>query len=71
MVQEMHDLVGLLLLIRINYAHQLIMNKRRVPCLDTYLDRVTLLLWPRLKANAWPHIPPAFCLHPSHNLRSA
>lgn len=48
-LQEMHDLVGLLLLIRINNAHQLIMNKRRVPCLDTYLDRVNLVLWPRLK----------------------
>ena len=45
----MHDLLGLLLLIRINYAHQLIMNKRRVPCLDTYLDRINLMLWPRLK----------------------
>ena len=47
--QEMHDLVGLLLMIRINGAHQLIMNKRRVPCLDGYLDRVNLLLWPRFK----------------------
>ena len=53
-VQEMHDLVGLLLMIRINGAHQLIMNKRRVPCLDGYLDRVNLLLWPRFKVAPAP-----------------
>ena len=47
--QEMYDLVGLLLMIRINYHHQLIMNKRRIPCLDDYLDRINLLLWPRFK----------------------
>ncbi len=48
-LQETYDLVGLLLIIRINYHHQLIMNKRRIPCLDDYLDRVNLLLWPRFK----------------------
>lgn len=47
--QETYDLVGLLLMIRINYHHQLIMNKRRIPCLDDYLDRTNLLLWPRFK----------------------
>lgn len=51
-VQETFDLVGLLLMIRINYHHQLIMNKRRIPCLDDYLDRTNLLLWPRFKVNA-------------------
>ena len=48
-VQECYDLVALLLMIRMNYHHQLIMNKRRIPCLDDYLDRVNLLLWPRFK----------------------
>ena len=42
--------MALLLMIRMNYHHQLIMNKRRIPCLDDYLDRVNLLLWPRFKA---------------------
>ena len=56
--QETHDLVGLLLMIRINYHHQLIMNKRRIPCLDDYLDRTNLLLWPRFKV-------PAACSHAS------
>lgn len=50
-VQETFDLVGLLLMIRINYHHQLIMNKRRIPCLDDYLDRTNLLLWPRFKVS--------------------
>ncbi|CAL5229904.1 g13324 [Coccomyxa viridis] len=48
-IQECYDLVALLLMIRMNYHHQLIMNKRRIPCLDDYLDRVNLLLWPRFK----------------------
>ena len=47
--QEMHDMVGLLLMIRINYQHRLLMNKRRIPALDDYLDRVNLQLWPRFK----------------------
>mmetsp|Transcript_8066 Transcript_8066/g.15255 ORF Transcript_8066/g.15255 Transcript_8066/m.15255 type:complete len:644 (-) Transcript_8066:844-2775(-) len=51
-----YDVIGLLLMIRINYEHQLIMQKRCVPCLDTYIDKVNLLLWPRLKAVADMHI---------------
>ena len=50
--QECYDLVALLLMIRMNYHHQLIMNKRRIPCLDDYLDRVNLLIWPRFKVRA-------------------
>ena len=53
--QECYDLVALLLMIRMNYHHQLIMNKRRIPCLDDYLDRVNLLLWPRFKVALFPH----------------
>ena len=52
--QETFDLVGLLLMIRVNYHHQLLMAKRRIPCLDDYLDRINLLLWPRFKVNARP-----------------
>lgn len=52
MLQETFDLVGLLLMIRVNYHHQLLMAKRRIPCLDDYLDRINLLLWPRFKV---PH----------------
>ena len=39
----------MLLMIRINHDHRRIMAKRRVPCLDDYLDRVYMLLWPRFK----------------------
>lgn len=46
----MYDMVGLLLMVRINYQHRLLMNKRRVPALDGYLDRLNLTLWPRFKA---------------------
>ena len=58
--QETFDLVGLLLMIRVNYHHQLLMAKRRIPCLDDYLDRTNLLLWPRFKVSAMRlHLLPA------------
>jgi hypothetical protein len=41
--------LGILLMIRVNAEHRRLMTKRRVPCLDDYLDRVNLLLWPRFK----------------------
>ena len=50
-VQETWDILCLLVMIRINYHHQVIMNKRRIPCLDDYLDRINLTLWPRFKVN--------------------
>ncbi|RLN47396.1 hypothetical protein BBJ29_001954 [Phytophthora kernoviae] len=45
-----YDAIGLLLMIRLTYAQRLVMEKRRIPCLDAYFDRVALLLWPRFKA---------------------
>lgn len=45
-----YDAVGLLLMVRLTYAQRLVMEKRRIPVLDSYFDRVTLLLWPRFKA---------------------
>jgi hypothetical protein len=44
-----YDALGLLLMIRVTHAHQLIMERRRVPCLDSFFDRVKCLLWPRFK----------------------
>eukprot|EP00249_Psilotum_nudum_P015105 c25168_g1_i1 orf=345-2651(-) len=43
------DAIGLMLMIRITHQHQLIMSRRRVPCLDSYLDKVNIMLWPRFK----------------------
>ncbi|XP_039003315.1 vacuolar protein sorting-associated protein 52 A-like isoform X3 [Hibiscus syriacus] len=44
-----YDAIGLMLMIRIVHQHQLIMSRRRVPCLDSYLDKVNIALWPRFK----------------------
>jgi hypothetical protein len=44
-----YDAIGLLLMIHLTYQHQLIMSKRRVPCLDSYFDKLNLVLWPRFK----------------------
>jgi len=45
-----HDLVSLTLMLRINHGHQVIMFRRRAPCLDAYLEKVNLLLWPKYRA---------------------
>ena len=60
-MQETWDILCLLLMIRINYHHQLIMNRRRIPCLDDYLDRINLALWPRFKASHLATILPKAC----------
>ncbi|GMI83044.1 ARABIDOPSIS THALIANA VPS52 HOMOLOG, POKY POLLEN TUBE, T-DNA TRANSMISSION DEFECT 8 [Hibiscus trionum] len=44
-----YDAIGLMLMIRIVHQHQLIMSRRRIPCLDSYLDKVNIALWPRFK----------------------
>ncbi|GAX77086.1 hypothetical protein CEUSTIGMA_g4532.t1 [Chlamydomonas eustigma] len=48
-LQDNWDMVSILLMIRINHAQRKLLGGRRVPCLDDYLDRVQLLLWPRFK----------------------
>lgn len=50
LLQDMHDVIALLLMIKINHEHHRIMTRRRVPCLDDYLDRINLILWPKFKA---------------------
>nr|GMN68898.1 hypothetical protein TIFTF001_037949 [Ficus carica]GMN68904.1 hypothetical protein TIFTF001_037955 [Ficus carica] len=44
-----YDAIGLMLMIRIIHQHQLVMSRRRIPCLDSYLDKVNIALWPRFK----------------------
>ncbi|GAB4841746.1 Vacuolar protein sorting-associated protein 52 [Ancistrocladus abbreviatus] len=44
-----YDAIGLMLMIRIIHQHQLTMSRRRIPCLDSYLDKVNIALWPRFK----------------------
>ncbi|KAM0900552.1 hypothetical protein ACQ4PT_020578 [Festuca glaucescens] len=48
-LQNFHDAVCLMLMICITKKHQLVMSNRRLPCLDTYLDKVVIYLWPRFK----------------------
>ncbi|KAJ9512046.1 hypothetical protein QJQ45_004603 [Haematococcus lacustris] len=48
-VQDNWDMLSLLLMIRVNHEHRKAMQQQRIPLLEDYLDRVHLLLWPRLK----------------------
>ncbi|XP_031100638.1 vacuolar protein sorting-associated protein 52 A-like [Ipomoea triloba] len=43
------DAIGLMLMIRIIHQHQLLMSRRGIPCLDSFLDKVNIALWPRFK----------------------
>lgn len=51
-----HDTIGLLLLIKCTHQQRLVMQRRRMPCLDSLFDRFSLLLWPRLKSTLAAHI---------------
>lgn len=42
-----YDVVSLLLCIRITQSMRLVMQRRRIPTLDNFFDRVTNMLWPR------------------------
>ncbi|XP_028762874.1 vacuolar protein sorting-associated protein 52 A isoform X1 [Neltuma alba] len=48
-LQNCYDAIGLMLMICIIRQHQLIMSRRRIPCLDSYFDKVNISLWPRFK----------------------
>jgi hypothetical protein len=50
------DAIGLLMSIRLNQQHGLIMAHRRIPCLDDYINAVNLLLWPRFQSIMDMHI---------------
>ena len=43
------DAVGLLLMIKVTHQLRLVMQRRRIPVLDPFFDRVSMLLWPRFK----------------------
>ena len=50
------DAVGVLLCIRINTQHQLIMQRRRVAVLDNFLTSINLMLWPRFQTIIDMHV---------------
>lgn len=42
-----YDVVSLLLCIRVTHSMRMVMQRRRIPTLDNFFDRVTNMLWPR------------------------
>eukprot|EP00357_Protocruzia_adherens_P021869 CAMPEP_0114993284 /NCGR_PEP_ID=MMETSP0216-20121206/12440_1 /TAXON_ID=223996 /ORGANISM="Protocruzia adherens, Strain Boccale" /LENGTH=685 /DNA_ID=CAMNT_0002356901 /DNA_START=49 /DNA_END=2106 /DNA_ORIENTATION=+ len=43
------DIIGILLMIQINDSHRHVMQRRRIPTLDYYFDKLNIMLWPRFK----------------------
>ncbi|KAJ3265746.1 hypothetical protein HDU77_004014 [Chytriomyces hyalinus] len=50
------DAVGVLLCIRLNSFHARLMQKRRIPCLENFMNLLNILLWPRFQAIMDLHI---------------
>ena len=44
-----YDNVCVMLLIHLTHANRMIMQRRRIPCLDDYFDKIMILLWPKFK----------------------
>ena len=55
-VQQCHDCLSILLLIRLLCHHNLQMQYRRVHCLDVVFDRMNMTMWPRFKALFDAHV---------------
>lgn len=55
-VDNTFDAVGLLICIRINAQNLRIMQRRVIPCLDTFLNNMNMILWPRYQALIDLHI---------------
>lgn len=51
-----HDALALLLMIKVTHAHRRILQQRHIDSLDSFLEKVTSLLWPRLKTVMDSHL---------------
>jgi hypothetical protein len=51
-----HDALALLLMIKVTHAHRRMLKARHISSLDDFLDKVTQLLWPRLKTVMDAHL---------------
>ncbi|KAJ3070045.1 hypothetical protein HDU98_006918 [Podochytrium sp. JEL0797] len=55
-IDNSYDAVGVLLCIRLNSFHLRVMQKRRIPCLENFMNLLNILLWPRFQAIIDLHI---------------
>lgn len=51
-----HDALALLLMIKVTHAHRRMLKARHIASLDDFLDKITQLLWPRLKTVMDAHL---------------
>jgi vacuolar protein sorting-associated protein 52 len=45
-----YDVVSILLCIRITHSLRMVMQRRRIPIIDSFFDRISLMLWPRFRS---------------------
>ncbi|KAJ3354477.1 hypothetical protein HDU83_005179 [Entophlyctis luteolus] len=55
-IENSYDAVGILLCIRLNSLHLRMMQKRRIPCLESFMNLLNIMLWPRFQAIIDLHI---------------
>lgn len=48
-IDNTFDAIGILLCIRLNSQNLRIMQKRRIPCLDNFLNATNMMLWPKFQ----------------------
>ncbi len=48
-LQTSYDNVCIMLLIHLTHFNRMVMQRRRIPCLDAYFDKIMILLWPKFK----------------------
>jgi hypothetical protein len=78
-ISSSFDAIGLLLMIKLVHAYRLVMQRRRIPVLEPFFDRLNMLLWPRFKhvfdanlksvSSANPKRMGAVELHPHYMVR--
>jgi hypothetical protein len=51
-----YDAMGALLAVRTNIQHSLLLQQRRVPALEKYINSMNMLLWPRFQSIMDLHI---------------
>ena len=49
-VNATHDILGVLLIIKVNEAFQAIMEKRGIMTMNGFFEKVYMILWPRFQA---------------------
>lgn len=55
-IDQTHDAISILICIRLNTQNIRLLQARRIPCLENFLNLVNIMLWPRFQTIMGLHI---------------